>query len=110
MSGKYTEYPKLNAMWEAAKLALAEAGILHVFGFSFSEVDRALCKFLQTCFQSESLRQIRIIDTCPEKVAPKLRKLLPAGFNPEILGLRTTEFALPSFDKWDCLDERPLAV
>lgn len=110
LRGKYEKYPKLEAMWGAAALALKEVEVLHVFGFSFSEVDRELCKFLQVCFQSRTLKEVRIIDVRPEDVAGKLRKLLPPDFCPEILGLRTMGFALPSFDDWVSLEGRPLAA
>lgn len=110
LRGKYVAYPKIDAMWESAALALKEAEVLHVFGFSFSDVDKELCKFLQVCFTARTLKQVRIIDLEPEVVALKLKSLLPDGYQLEILGMRPPRsFAAPSPGCWVPVDGSPLA-
>lgn len=105
-AGKYEQFPRLNAMWDAAYQALADAEELTVFGFSFADTDIELRCLFRRAFETKRLNTVYIIDANPEAVAAKLDELLPSTCLPTISAMTVPpDFSMPR--EWRALRSVP---
>ena len=98
-AGKYTSFPRIEAMWNAAASAIEDARELVVFGFSFPENDAEIKELFMNAWRSKcSLKAICVIDLDPESIADRVRRLLPTGVAPEIFTYASpSDFSTPDW-------------
>jgi hypothetical protein len=96
MSKNLNDFPEIDTMWQAARLAIREAESLLLFGFSVPTSDELLVQLVRSaCGDGRRLKQVASIDLEPEAVLDRFQSCLPAGFDVDIAAFPVEKGTVP---------------
>ena len=96
MSKNLNDFPEIDTMWQAARLAIREAESLLLFGFSVPTSDELLVQLIRSaCGHSRRLKQVASIDLEPEGVLDRFQSCLPTGFDVDIAAFPVEKGTVP---------------
>ena len=96
MSKNLSDTPEIGVMWQAARLAIAEAESILFFGFSMPSSDELLLQMIrQAIHQGRKLRRVASIDLDPEAVLTRFEACIPSDQQVSVMPLRVVPAETP---------------
>lgn len=96
MSKNLSDTPEIAVMWQAARLAIAEAESILFFGFSMPSSDELLLQMIrQAIHQNRRLRRVASIDLDPEAVLARFETCIPSDQEVTAMPLRVVPTEAP---------------
>lgn len=78
MSKHLDEIREISTMWNAARMAIADAESIVIFGFSMPTSDMLLIEMLRSAIHaSRMLRRVAVIDLDPDSVMERFEQCIP---------------------------------
>jgi hypothetical protein len=100
MSKNLKDIPEIAVMWQAARLAIAEAESILFFGFSMPTSDELLVQMMrQAIRKNRKLRRVASIDLDPEAVIKRFEECVPSDVDINVHPFRVAPSQKPDWIK-----------
>ncbi len=98
MSKNLNDIPEIGVMWQAARLAIAEAESILFFGFSMPSSDELLLQMMRQAIHSNrKLKLVASIDLDPDSVIARFEACVPTDTEVVAMSFKVVPFQTPEW-------------
>jgi hypothetical protein len=98
MTKNLNEIPEIAAMWKTAKMAIAEAESITMFGFSMPTSDELLIQMFRSAIDANrKLKLVAAIDLDPESVLSRFADCVPSNYEVDYRPFKVTPGKRPDW-------------